>query len=261
MKKYAALASITIIMLLQGCRGEEAKSPVIKEPPATPTTRPASGAKVPLKSRKKRVPLKLDIPKEIWCALKSPFDKEPNVEEFSYKSLRESPVFMVPPGTVNLAAGRSLSSNESLPVIGELDMVTDGEKSGEDGNCVNIGCDLKWIQIDLEQSAPIYAIVVWHNWRVGQFYTAYRDVIVQVSSDPEFQRDVKTVFNNDHDNSSGLGRGRDQGYYATRYGKIIYARRVPGRYVRLYSNGNTSNDQNHYVEVAVYGPGQVKASR
>jgi hypothetical protein len=28
---------------------------------------------------------------------------------------------------------------------------------------------------------------------------------------------------------------------------------VKGRYVRLYSNGNTSNDLNHYVEVEVYG--------
>ena len=28
---------------------------------------------------------------------------------------------------------------------------------------------------------------------------------------------------------------------------------VRGRYVRLYSNGNTSNDQNHYIEVEVYG--------
>jgi len=26
-----------------------------------------------------------------------------------------------------------------------------------------------------------------------------------------------------------------------------------GRYVRLHSQGNTSNDQNHYIEVEVYG--------
>jgi hypothetical protein len=28
---------------------------------------------------------------------------------------------------------------------------------------------------------------------------------------------------------------------------------VKGRYVRLYSNGNTTNDLNHYVEVEVHG--------
>jgi hypothetical protein len=28
---------------------------------------------------------------------------------------------------------------------------------------------------------------------------------------------------------------------------------VHGQYVRLYSNGNTSNDLNHYIEVEVHG--------
>jgi hypothetical protein len=28
---------------------------------------------------------------------------------------------------------------------------------------------------------------------------------------------------------------------------------VQGRYVRLYSRGNTANDLNHYVEVEIYG--------
>jgi hypothetical protein len=26
-----------------------------------------------------------------------------------------------------------------------------------------------------------------------------------------------------------------------------------GRYVRLYSNGSTANEMNHYIEVEVYG--------
>jgi hypothetical protein len=28
---------------------------------------------------------------------------------------------------------------------------------------------------------------------------------------------------------------------------------VPARYVRLYSQGNTSDELNHYIEVEVYG--------
>jgi len=28
---------------------------------------------------------------------------------------------------------------------------------------------------------------------------------------------------------------------------------VKGRYVRLYSNGNTTNKMNHYIEVEVFG--------
>jgi len=69
---------------------------------------------------------------------------------------------------------------------------------------------------------------------------------------------VKTIFNNDFDNSSGMGAGKQLEYIEDFRGKLIDARGatgqpVRGRYVRLHSNGNTSNDQNHYVEVEVHG--------
>ena len=64
---------------------------------------------------------------------------------------------------------------------------------------------------------------------------------------------VQTVFNNDHDNSAGLGIGSDMHYVETSEGKLIDAKGVRGRYVRLYSGGNSNNDLNHYIEVEVYG--------
>ena len=33
----------------------------------------------------------------------------------------------------------------------------------------------------------------------------------------------------------------------------VFASSPKGRYVRFYSNGNTSNDLNHYIEIDVYG--------
>jgi hypothetical protein len=78
-------------------------------------------------------------------------------------------------------------------------------------------------------------------------------VIVQVAVDPDFIANVKTVFNNDIDNTSGKGVGKDMGYVETSEGKLIDAKGVQGRYVRLYSRGNTANDLNHYIEVEVYG--------
>jgi len=39
----------------------------------------------------------------------------------------------------------------------------------------------------------------------------------------------------------------------TAEGKLIDAKGVQGRYVRLYSNGNSNNDLTHYIEVEVYG--------
>jgi hypothetical protein len=78
-------------------------------------------------------------------------------------------------------------------------------------------------------------------------------VIVQVSDDPEFKTGVTTVFNNDQDNSAKLGIGKDRAYIETNFGKLIDAKGVKGRYVRVYSNGNTANDLNHYIEVEVFG--------
>jgi hypothetical protein len=77
--------------------------------------------------------------------------------------------------------------------------------------------------------------------------------VVQVSDDPAFARNVVTVFNNDGDNSAKLGRGGDRPYVETQFGRIFDGKGATGRYVRLYSNGNTSDELNHYCEVEVYG--------
>ena len=82
---------------------------------------------------------------------------------------------------------------------------------------------------------------------------AYHDVIIQISDDPDFVDGVKTVFNSDHDNSSKLGVGKDLAYIETYKGKYIDAKGTKGRYVRLYSAGNSTNAMNHYIEVEVYG--------
>jgi len=161
---------------------------------------------------------------------------------------------VVPEGTVNLALGKPVTSNEALPIVGDLEMITDGDNRSEDGHYIDIGFGLKWVQIDLQAASDISAIVMWH-YHMGA--RAYRDVVVRVSDDPDFLT-YTTILNTDFDNSSGLGIGGDMGYIETRFGKLIDCKGLHGRYVRLYSNGNTSNDQNHYVEVGVYGR-KVKA--
>ena len=81
----------------------------------------------------------------------------------------------------------------------------------------------------------------------------YFDVIVQVSNKPDFMTDVTTVFNNDIDNSAGLGAGKHMHYVETSEGKLVDAKGIKAQYVRLYSNGNSFNDLNHYIEVEVFG--------
>ncbi len=99
-------------------------------------------------------------------------------------------------------------------------------------------------------SANIYAVLMWHFHSQPR---VYRDVVVQVSDDPTFRSGVTTIFNNDFHNDLGLGAGHDLNYIETYQGKLIDAKGVAGRYVRLYSNGNTTNKLNHYIEVEVWG--------
>ncbi|MFQ6035998.1 MAG: hypothetical protein ACE5NM_09165, partial [Sedimentisphaerales bacterium] len=130
------------------------------------------------------------------------------------------------------------------------EQITDGDKEAADGSYVELGPFLQHVTIELGAEHEIYAIVIWHYHKQARVYF---DVVVQVAGDPDFTANVKTVFNNDIDNSAGLGVGKDKHYVETNEGKLIDAKGVRGRYVRLYSNGNTTNDLNHYIEVEVYG--------
>jgi hypothetical protein len=190
--------------------------------------------------------LKIQLPKPMFIGTPKNI-RTPNLEPITG---RPRGPFLVPVGTVLLSAGKPVRSSDMEPVIGELSFVTDGKKSGEDGYYVELGPGLQWVQIDLGNPESLAAIVVWHYHSQAR---VYRDVVVQVSDDKDFINGVTTLFNNDHDNTSGLGVGKDKEYIETYEGKLVDAKGVKARYVRLYSGGNTSNDMNHYVEVEVYG--------
>ncbi len=158
--------------------------------------------------------------------------------------------FLAPPGSRIVSGGRPVTSSDREPILGELKYVTDGEKEATEGSYVELGPGVQWVQIDLGSPHELHAIVVWHFHMSAR---VYRDVIVQVADDADFIRNVRTLFNNDHDNSAGLGVGPDLEYWETYEGKLIDAKGVTARYVRLYSNGNHIDDQNHYTEVEVWG--------
>jgi hypothetical protein len=191
-------------------------------------------------------PLPIALPKPLFEGTPRNL-KIPNLEKPLGKP---RPPFLAPAGTANVARGKPVSSSTSEPTVGDLDVITDGEKSGIDGTYVELGPGVQWIVIDLKQQCTVYAIAVWHYHKQARVYSS---IVVQVAEDPDFLTNVRTIFNNDPDNAAGLGIGRDQNYVETNEGKLIDAKGVIGRYVRLYSNGNDTTPLNHYVEVEVYG--------
>ena len=108
----------------------------------------------------------------------------------------------------------------------------------------------QWVQIDLGASRNINNIKLWHYFGDTR---AYHDVIVMISNDSNFAAGSYTiVYNNDKDNSSGLGTGTDNEYSESSAGKNIAFTAANARYVRLYSNGSNVNNCNHYSEIQVF---------
>jgi len=192
------------------------------------------------------VALELELPKAQFIGTPPPINL-PNLDRTPGEK-RAS--FRVPVGLTKLARGKTVSASDAFPMLGDLARVTDGDKAGQDGSYVELGPNKQWVQVDLGEPSELFAVVLWLRHDQPR---AYQDVVVQVSDDPDFAREVQTIFNSDQDNSSGFGAGRDMAYIESNYGKIIDAKGARCRYVRANTNGSTADEMNHFTEVEVYG--------
>ncbi len=167
------------------------------------------------------------------------------------EDFRERPPYLAPKGTAVVSAGKPVSSSTKDPFVGELKLITDGDKDHAKTSLVELKSGVQWVQIDLEKAHKIYAILFWHFHQAKEVYF---DIVVRLSDDPDFEEGVSTVYNNDYDNSAGLGVGKDMEYIESNKGRLVKLPEGPAaRYVRLYSNGNSASEMNHYVEVEVFG--------
>ena len=157
---------------------------------------------------------------------------------------------MVPAAAVNLAKGCNVTSSAREAAAGDFSYLTDGDKGGEEGFEVELPRGAHWVQVDLTKSAEISAIALWHFHRERRVYF---NVIVQISDDSAFKKDVTTVYNNDAEGELGLGKGKDYCYYESNEGRVIPVAAVKGRYVRFYSKGNSAGPSNDYIETEVWG--------
>lgn len=208
----------------------------------------ANASVLPNTADSELAPLDIKLPKPVFEGTEKPI-RVANLRKFS---IGDRPPFMAPIGTKNVALGKPVSCSDQEPIIGEIDMITDGDKEAADGSYVELGQFTQNITIDLEAEYNIYAVVIWHYHKEPRVYF---DVVLQVADDPDFIANVRTLFNNDIDNSAGFGVGENMHYIETYEGELIdcFSKGVKARYVRLYSNGNNFDGLNHYIEVEVYG--------
>ncbi len=195
-----------------------------------------------------KVTLKIDLPKPCFGGTTKDI-RTPNMEP-SRNGKDRDPI-KVPAGTKLLSKDCKVTSSQAEPLMGEFALVTDGDKEHDLAAVLELGPNVQWVQLDLANEKVIYAACIWHYH--GEEVRVYRDVVCQVSNDPDFINDVHTVFNNDHDNSSKLGAGKDKEYVEDNKGRPFAINGVKGRYLRFYSRGNTSNEMNHYTEIEVFG--------
>ena len=188
------------------------------------------------------------LPKPIFEG--TPIDvRSPHIEAYRGDGVPPPPL-LVPEGTRLLSRGCAVTCNDPGVKKRDLALVTDGDKQYSQSAYLELAPGVRWIQLDLGTNAEIQAVCF---WRERPEQCIYRDTVVHVSTDPAFLKGVTTLFNNDYDNSAGLGVGTDKEYYEDHFGRRIAGKGVRARYVRIVSNGNTSDPYNHFTEIEVYG--------
>lgn len=158
------------------------------------------------------------------------------------------PTIIAPRNAVNLALHRPVTSSDPNPTWGFLGMITDGDKSSGEGRIVDVGPGRQWIQVDLGRECDIYGISIWRDYAAERIYDA---MIVQLSDDADFIKDVWTVYDNDVKNWIGMGYGNRPRYVEAYQGKTIPVKRLTARYVRIWSLSDDGTEK--FVEVEVYG--------
>ncbi|MGH7973559.1 MAG: hypothetical protein ACREIC_32990 [Limisphaerales bacterium] len=194
-----------------------------------------------------KVPLIIKLPSPVFKGTPKDIPLSAYVEPLSDKP---RPPMMVPAGLSNIAKGAKFTCSDKNATSDMLAKLNDGDKEASEDSIIYLRKGTQYVQLDFGSPQEIFAIVIWHAHNSAKVYHA---VIAQASDDQDFIQNVKTIFNNDQENKSGLGVGTDREYFETNEGKLIDAKGVKARYLRLYSKGSTESALNEYTEIEVYG--------
>src|SRR5580658_1804536 len=126
------------------------------------------------------VPLVIKLPAEAFVGTPSDAPVDTTVEKPTGKP---RPPLMVPPGVVNLALHKTVTTSDTNQLPENLAKVTDGQKEAGEDNVLLLHKGAQWVQIDLGSPDEIYAIVIWHGHDEPKVYHA---VVAQVADDEAF---------------------------------------------------------------------------
>ena len=196
-----------------------------------------------------KVQIKMKLPEPQITGTPKEIKDKSNLEPDPGPGKLRAPI-MVPKGYDKLLSSDKEVTGSAEPVNGEFEYLTDGDKERDVTSMVTLPGGLQWVQVDLGAEHEVSACCVWHDQGDDR---VYHDVICQISNDKAFKTGVTTVFNNDHNESAKLGKGKDKEYRERNEGRPFAVNMVKGRYVRFYSNGSTSEPVNNYFEIEVYG--------
>jgi hypothetical protein len=191
-------------------------------------------------------PLTLQLPAPTLKGTPEQLPSGPNIEANSDKA--PAPM-QIAKGAKNVALGKKVTTSVKPFSETQPEALTDGKKEAFDYDTVEMKKGTQWVQVDLGEPFKIEALAIWHDHRYIQ---VMHDVIVQVSNDPGFTNNVVTLFNNDTDNSSGLGVGTDREYFERHFGRVFDGKGTKARYVRGYTKGSHLSALNCWQEIEVY---------
>jgi len=192
------------------------------------------------------VPLKLKLPEPAYVGTPKDIPIGSNVEA---PSKTPRPPLLVPKDVKNVAPASQITCSDPNATPAALAKLTDGDKEAIDASIVLLRKGTQWVQFDLGAPQEIFAVAIWHAHDQPK---VYHGVIVQVADDAAMSVNLRTIFNNDTENACQRGAGTDREYFETNQGKLIDAKGVKARYVRLYSRGSTDSALNEYTEVEIY---------
>lgn len=192
------------------------------------------------------VPLKPKLPAPAFIGTPKEIPAGSNIEAPSDKP---RPPLMIPGDAKNVAPSAKIICSDSNVTAEGLAKITDGDKEAFDTSIVLLRKGVQYLQFDLGSAHEIFGVVIWHAHDTPK---VYRGVVAQVADNAEFTENLRTLYNNDLENTSGRGAGSDKQYFENFEGRTIDAKGAKARYVRLYSRGSTDSALNEYTEVEIH---------